>query len=149
MGSGRVDYFPQNTEGEESPSLSYDEICDRLCPDYMAMGMTYDEYWNGDPEAVVFFRKTNELKKKQKNHELWLQGKYIYEALGCISPLFHDWIKDPKPMPYPSEPYPLTKDEAEERKHRDDEEHDKKVQATFRALVNKINNSKMKGAQNG
>ena len=148
MGSGRVDYFPTSKEGENSPSLSYDEILDKLCPDYMAMGMTYDEYWNGDPEMTKFFRKAYELKRKQKNYELWMQGKYIYEALGCISPLFHDWVKDPKPIPYLSEPFPLSKKEADEQKLREEEEHDKKTQANFRALVEKINRSKMKGAQN-
>lgn len=130
--------------------MSYHEIAENLCPDYMAMGMTYDEYWNGDPEMVTFFRKASELKRKDKNYELWLQGLYIYEALGNISPLFHDWIKDPKPIPYPKEPFPLTKEDKENRELREAEEQDKKNQATIRAWAERVNRSKSKkGAQNG
>lgn len=148
MGSSRIDYFPENKEGEESPSLSYHEIIDRLCPDYLAMGMTWDEYWNGDPEMVVAFRKAHELKRKQKNYDLWLQGMYIYEALADVSPLFHAFVKDPKPIPYSAQPYALDDEEAEKRKKNEEEDRDKKNQETVKAWAERVNRLKAKkGAQ--
>lgn len=54
------------------------------------MGMSYDEYWNGDIELCRYYREAYKLRKKERNHDMWLQGNYIYEALLCASPLFHD-----------------------------------------------------------
>ena len=82
------------------------------------MGMTYEEYWRGDPYLTVIYRKAWELRKEQRNHELWWQGFYIYEAVGSVmSSIFH--AKGKKPDPYPSEPHritPLTEKEKAEKK---------------------------------
>lgn len=130
--------------------MSYHEICENLCPDYLAMGMTLDEYWNGDPEYAVFVRKSFQLKQKQTNYQLWLQGAYIYEALLDVSPMFHDLIKDPKPIPYAKEPYALTETDKQERERNEAEEQDKKNQATIRAWVERVNRIKTKkGAKDG
>lgn len=130
--------------------MSYDEIMDRACPDYLAMGMTYDEYWNGDPEAAIFYRKAHALKRKETNYTLWLQGLYIYEAIGDLSPVLNGFVKNPKPAPYPKEPYALTQEEFEERKKREEIERDKEIQAKVRAWAARVNRIKTKkGAQDG
>ena len=140
MGSGRVGYFPTDEKGRENTSpLSYNEICDRLCPDYLAMGMTWHDYWYGDPEMVIAFRKAHELKRKQTNTKLWLQGMYIYEALLDASPAFRDLVKNPKVTPYPKEPYALSDTEAEKREKEKEEAQDKDTQAKFLAWVKKAN----------
>ena len=143
MGSNRVaDCFPINEEGEVSPSLSYHELCDRLCPDYMAMGMTYDEYWYGDPWMTKAFRKAHELKRRENNFNLWLQGMYVYEAILNIAPVLRPFSKETKPIPYPSEPYAFSKDEQKEKEQRKQEELDKKNQATIKAWAERVNRLK-------
>jgi len=51
----------------------------------MLYGMTYEQYWYGDPNMAGSFRKLHELKIEQKNQELWLQGLYIYNAVGVVA----------------------------------------------------------------
>ena len=83
----------------------------------MAIGMSYDDFWNGDVSMVKAYRLSYELKEKRKNQELWLQGMYFYEALCDASPLFRFSMKKGiiKPEPYLKEPYPITASEVRER----------------------------------
>ena len=100
--------------------MSYDKMCENLCPDYMAMGMTWDEYWDGDPQMTVAFRKMHRMKQESRNQEMWLQGMYIYEALLDASPMFRDLVKEAKPIPYPTKPYPLNREDSEKRKEQEE-----------------------------
>ena len=76
----------------------------------MSLGMTYDQYWHGDPEIARYYRKADEIRRERKNEEMWWQGLYIYEAFCCASPLFHDLAKKgTKARPYPEEPHPVTR----------------------------------------
>lgn len=77
--------------------------------------MTAGEYWNGDPALAIAYRKKHQYEMEERNHELWLQGLYLYEAMLCVSPVFHDFAKNPKPLPYRDKPFPITQREAEER----------------------------------
>lgn len=111
------------------------------------MGMTWTEYWDGEPEMAIAFRKAHKLRNDQKNRDAWLQGLYIYEALCDASPLFRSLVKDAKALPYVSEPYPLNAKEQEEQKQRREEETDKKNQAAVTAWAkraNRIREEKMK-----
>lgn len=145
MGSGLEGRFPSHDKGEdkEASPLSYHEILDKLCPDYMAMGMSWNDYWEGDPDMIVAFRKAFRLREKRaaerRNTELWLQGMYFYEALIDVSPLFRDLLKNPKAIPYLKEPHPLDKAEKEMREKRDNEERDKDIQAKFKAWAKRVN----------
>lgn len=77
--------------------------------------MTYQEYWYGDVWAIVDIQRAAKLQLYRKNQELWLQGMYIYEALGDVSPLFHAFAKKgTKAIPYRTEPYPLGKEKPEQ-----------------------------------
>lgn len=96
------------------------ELFFHALPDYMAMGMSWDEYWHGDPYLVVVYRKMFELKRKQRNWEMWMQGAYVFDAMLKASPMFRSNTKGKvEPGKYPEEPWPLTEKEAEERKERD------------------------------
>lgn len=87
--------------------FTYSKKFEELCPFYMSIGMTYDQYWNEDCTMVVMFRKAHELRQESENQKLWLQGLYIYEALCCVTPAMRV-MKPQKPLPYRSEPIPLT-----------------------------------------
>ena len=106
------------------------------------MGLSWDEYWNGDPEMLAATRKAFHLQTLHQNRTMWLQGLYIYEALLDASPVYHDFAKHPKPIPYLKEPFALDAEELEARKKRDEEEADKKTQATVRAWVERVNRMK-------
>jgi len=49
---------------------------------YMLYGMTYEQYWYGDPWMVTEFADAYLLKRRARNEELWLEGVYFANAMG-------------------------------------------------------------------
>lgn len=91
---------------DSPPPSSYTQSFQDHFPEYLSIGMTYDQYWNDDGDLPIYYRKANEIKMKAKNQELWLQGMYIYDALCKASPIFNSFAKaGTKPQPYPERPY--------------------------------------------
>ena len=128
-------------DGDEGLTLqSYGEIFEQLCPYYMSIGMSYDDFWNGDVSMAKAYRLANELRDKRRNQELWLQGMYFYEALCDASPLFRFTMKKGsiKPEPYPKEPYPITAAEVREREERKRLEEEERFKAEFAAYVERL-----------
>ena len=105
-----------------SPFSTYTEYFYEAFPYYLSIGMTYEQYWMGDPTLPKYYRKADEMRTERKNQELWLQGMYIYEALCDVSPVLHAYAKKgTKPRPYVEDPYPLNekqKERAEEERER-------------------------------
>lgn len=73
-------------------------------PAYLAMGMPSDEYWNGDAQACVAYRKAYEEKLELQDSMLWRQGLYIYHAMCAVAPYFNS-IKPRKPEDYLASPF--------------------------------------------
>lgn len=73
-------------------------------PAYLAMGMSGDEYWNGDAQACVAYRKAYKEKLKLQDAMLWRQGLYVYHAMCCVAPYFNS-IKPSKPENYIEKPF--------------------------------------------
>ena len=92
-----------------SPFLTYTEQFYEVFPFYLSIGMTPEQYWDGDPHLVKYYRQANELKIERKNQELWLQGLYVYEAMCDVAPILQAMAKKgTKARPYPEQPYPIT-----------------------------------------
>lgn len=81
----------------------------------MAMGMSVSEYWDGEAELCRYYRKAEEIRLKKRNYEMWLQGAYVYNTMLAVYPVYHSFIKNPKPSPYLDFPFPLTEKEAAEQ----------------------------------
>lgn len=75
----------------------------------MLWGMSYDEFWHGEPDRVNFYKKAYELHKETINNELWLQGLYVYRALMATSGYSFGNKNDPPK--YYEQPIPFTKAE--------------------------------------
>ena len=121
-------------DGHEGLNLNkIGEVFEQLCPYYMSIGMSYDEFWNQDVSRVKAYRKAYELREKRRNQELWLQGMYVYEALCDASPLFRFTMKKGsiQPEPYVKEPYPITTAEVREREERKAREKEARFKAEF------------------
>ena len=74
--------------------------------------MSYEDYWDGDPEKTKFYREKNKWDVKRKNQELWLQGIYVYEAILDAVPVLNPFSKKKEAIAYRSEPIPLDRVES-------------------------------------
>ena len=128
-------------QASSPPSFTYTEKFYELFPYYLAIGMTYDQYWNGDCTLTKYYRKAEELRNEKRNQEMWLQGMYVYEALCDVSPVLHAFAKQgTKPTPYSAKPYSLTRKQIEqeaEEKQRKLAEKGKRFMEAIAASVNK------------
>ena len=121
-----------------APVKTYTEQFYEVFPYYLSIGMTADEFWNQDCTLTKYYRKAHSIQLDRKNQELWLQGLYIYEALCDVSPILHAFAKQgTKPAPYPTEPYPRTKEDAELRETKAREARFEMARAKMAARANK------------
>lgn len=98
------------------------EVFEKMCPYYMAIGMTYDQYWRDDVTMPIMFRKAYNIKQEEKKWQIWEEGVYTYEALCKVSPVLHAFAKNgTKPLPFSSEPHGIEKI----RENREKEEKEK------------------------
>ena len=128
----------------ESGFISYKDLdtCKFLedeCPFYMSMGMSYDEYWHGPADLPKYYRKAYDLKMHTDNREMFMLGRYVYDAICATSPILRAFSKATQPEPYLKEPYPLTEKEAQERLDREEEEKQRKAMAQRIAQFNEWN----------
>lgn len=146
MGSELVsNLIPYDDRVEQSTLNLYTNAFRNHLPMYLAMGMTVTEYYDEDCLLAKYYREAFEIKKRQKNFELWLQGMYVYEALCDVSPILRAFSKADKPNDYSKEPYPLTKAEIEEREKTKQEIEMNKMKAKMAAWAAKVNVEKAKG----
>lgn len=100
----------------------------------MSLGMTYEQYWDGDVWMVRDFRKSHKLKLEEQNRQAWLQGMYVYSAIGSMAPLLRAFSKARKPDEYMKEPldmYGVRKEQKEKadpsQKHTEQSKSDTKA----------------------
>ena len=92
---------------------------------------------------VKAYRKAWELKTRERNREMWLQGLYIYEAICDVSPVLHAFAKNgTKPKEYLKEPIALTEKEVKERRERDERERYEKLKTRVLSWAAEQNKSK-------
>lgn len=104
---------------------SFTEIFERDCSYYLSIGMTWEQYWDGDVWMVKAFREADKLRMERMNGRSHLMGMYVYEALCDVSPLLHAFAKKgTKPLPYPDAPYEIfpKKESRQEQKDREEAE---------------------------
>ena len=97
------------------------ETFEESFPFYLAIGMSYAEYWEGDPKLTRYYRKAYQIKQDEINNNAWLQGMYIYDA---VSTALHNALREfgknkPPAKDYAKQPYEFrnkVKTEAEKAK---------------------------------
>ena len=136
------------TDGEEqTESRSYGDIFDEMFPHYLVMGMTPEQYWDGESELKKAFRKAYELRTKIERQEAdrnnWYMGQYIIDVLQSVPLLVGGLnVKKGAQLPeYPHEPY-LLKQEAEKNKavrRKREEDQTRLAMAMFQTGIEKFN----------
>lgn len=117
-----------------APRKTYTELFMQIFPEYLAMGMTYDEFWHGEAWLVSAYRKAHKERMRVAEWERWRQGAYIYDALLRVAPIMRAFGKGKvEPGEYPDEPYPLSAKEARERQERQDQDKYERYIAKMKA----------------
>ena len=107
-----------------------------MFPYYLAMGMSYAQFWEDEPKLCEAYRKADEIRRRRMNEELWLNGIYTAEALAStVGNMFSKGTKHK----YPAEPKPITRDEIQERRERAEKAKMEKIKAAFTARALNLN----------
>lgn len=102
MGNRRVTEQPKNDDWIA-------ELFDKAFPEYLAMGMTYRQFWEEDCRLVTAYREAYRIRQDEINRSAWLNGLYIFKALQATPIVVHGFAKrDTKVEPYPGKPYDFT-----------------------------------------
>ena len=88
---------------------------DKLFAYALSIGMTYDQYWYGDPALINSYIEAEKLRQRKRNNEMWLQGAYIYQAVGALVPVINPFSKEHRAKPYLKQPIPISEEEVAEQ----------------------------------
>ena len=96
--------------------FSYSEQFEEQFPYYLSIGMSHEQYWDGDCWLAKSYRDAYKLRQKRDNEQAWLIGRYFYDAICAVSPLLHAFAKNGTTAhPYLERPYPSSMEEVRER----------------------------------
>lgn len=89
----------------------------RLCPAYMVMGMTYDEFWHCNTRVHKAYREAYDIRRHSEEWARHRLGAYFFNALMCAAPVMRASFGNGRVEPgkYPDQPWPLTMKEAREQ----------------------------------
>lgn len=92
-------------EKKNTPQKTYTEVFEELCPLFLSIGMTYEEYWEGNNELPSLYLKKFKLEQERVNEQAWLMGLYVYDTLCNLAPMFRPFSKKVNIKPYRKEPF--------------------------------------------
>ena len=148
------DRLTEEKETKQTSLTPYGDIFDEALPQYMAMGMSYDEFWNGECGTKRACRKAFEIRieteQKIADTNNWYLGQYIVSVLHSVPLLVAGLnVKDTSSLPkYPDKPFYMTaeekkKEEAQQKKDelrkKKEEDQQKLAMAMFHAMATQFN----------
>ena len=123
-----------------APLCRYEDTFWQKFPYYLSIGMTEEQYWDGDCALPKYYRQAEELRRERTNQEAWVQGMYVYDAISRISPILHAFAKKgTKAKPYVEEPYPVSKKTASDSKAKKEKMKSQKGLRYMEALMRENN----------
>ena len=149
------DRLTEEDKPKQTSPYPYGDIFDELFPHYLLMGMTPEQYWDGESSLKKAFREAyrmrmeNEQKLADRNN--WYMGQYIMCVLQCVPLLVGGLnVKPSTQLPeYPDKPF-LEKAEAEKRetdRKKHEEDQMKLALAMFQSAVLQKNKQLEKNAK--
>ena len=129
---------------KEKPTIS--KIFREAFPHYLVMGMSPEEYWDGDSWLVKSYREAYRIRMENADRiadrDAWRMGQYIMAALAAVPITVNGFAPKGHHMhDYPEKPMTVT---AEEQKREEDtkkkqDNQQQLAQAMFQAFVEKMN----------
>lgn len=115
--------------------LTWAEFAEEQCQYYIVMGVSAEEYWNGDYSLLKYYRQAYQRKKEVENYYSWLQGLYIYDAIADCSPILRAFSKARRPLPYPAKPYDIAREITKREKEEKEREQMERIKAKTAAFA--------------
>ena len=118
----------------------------------MAMGMSYDDYWDGEVGMKTAYREAYRLRvehdQRVADRNGWLMGQYVVRALNAVPLLVAGFnVKKGASLPeYPDKPFYVTFDEEkkEEDRKKHEEDQTRLAMAMFQAGIERFNRNILK-----
>ena len=114
----------------------------------MAIGMTYEQYWYGDPIMVRAFLKADRLRQERANEAAWLTGLYTYRALAVIASNVFSGKNAGTKETYPERPLALGK-EADRQKEKTEEQEEQEAAFARAYMIQMMQAGKNWGKKGG
>jgi hypothetical protein len=154
------DRLTEEEQPKQTSPYPYGDIFDEMFPHYLLMGMTPEQYWDGEYGLKRAYRKSyqmrmeNEQKLADRNN--WYMGQYMICVLQCVPLLVSGLnVKSSTRLPdYPDKPLfeKFEADRKEEDRRKREEDQMKLAMAMFQSVVmqkNKTIESKPKSGSAG
>ena len=107
----------------------------------MAIGMTYEQYWYGDPLMVRAFYKADKIRQQRLVEEAWLNGAYVLRAIDAtVGNIVRK--KGAEPAVYPKEPFRLEEEPKKTQTEEDKQKEEEKERLRLVAYLNKVAESR-------
>lgn len=139
-----MDHRLTEEKPKETPTIS--KIFREAFPHYLVMGMSAEEYWDGEPWLVRSYREAYRIRMENQDRiadrDAWRMGEYIRHALASIPIVVNGFAPKGHTMrDYPEKPMSMI---AEERKREENEKKQQENQqqlalAMFQAFTEKMN----------
>ena len=98
----------------------------------MSYGMTYDEFWNEEPERAKYYREAHEIFLEQMSFNAYIQGRYVRDAISDFLEFYAMSSRPKVGKNYPDKPYPITPKAVQQAKERREEEIANRYLAMFK-----------------
>ena len=133
------------TEKQAEPE-TYGEIFDRIFPEYLVMGMTPEQFWDGESWLKKSYRDAYRIRMRNEERvrdiEAWLQGAYIREALASVPLLVNGFVpRGAKTLDYPKQPRIIQQEEEKKAadKKKKQEHQMQLAMAMFQSMISEFN----------
>lgn len=134
------------TEQKPKETFTISKIFHDAFPHYMVMGMSAEEYWDGEPWLVKAYRKAYRIRieneEKTADRNAWRIGEYIRYALASVPITVNGFApKGHHLQSYPEKPMTMIAEERkmEKNKKKQEERKQEMAQALFHAFTEKMN----------
>lgn len=106
-------------------------------PQYLAIGMSSEEFWHGQPKLAVAYREAERIRRDNRFHAEWREGIYTLQALLAAAPALKAFTKADE-HEYPKEPVFSTSTKAVTEEDRQKAQMEK-AKTAFVEMANKLN----------
>ena len=137
------DRLTEEDKPKQTSPHPYGDIFDELFPHYLLMGMTPEQYWDGESSLKPAFRKAYQMRmeneQRMADRNNWYMGQYLISVLQSVPLLVGGLnVKPTTKLPeYPEKPFfeKFDAQRKEEDRKKQEEDQMKLALAMFQSAV--------------